>query len=108
MQSMIRSIRSFLALFVCIMQMQFVQSPDTVVPSQLGKGIIYLKERSIIKNILLKEIKAYWIIYQKDGSFHDKMMDEILRIEFPNANPEPIVMEFVNNKMIVKKISIYH
>ena len=104
----IKRIRSLVILFASLIQMQFVQSTDIVASSQLGKGIIYLKEKRIIKNIILKEIKTYWIIYQKDESLHDKMMDEILRIEFPDANPEPIVMEFVNNKMIAKKMPIPH
>ena len=95
-------LRSFIVCFVCIMQMQFVQSDDIFPSLNLGKGIIYLKEKRVIKNIRLKEIKTYWIIYQKDESLHDRMMDEIVRIEFPDAKPEPLIMEFENNKPVLK------
>ena len=99
---LLKIFRCFTVSLVCIMQMQFVQSNNIIASLNLGKGIMYLKEKKVIKNIRLREIKTYWIIYQKDESLHDRMMDEIVRIEFPDAKPEPLIMEFENNKPVLK------
>jgi hypothetical protein len=98
-------IRNIIFVFVSVMQMQMIQSTEAV-PSILGKGIIYTKNKRVIKNMRLAEIKAYWIIYKKDESLHDMMMDEIKRIEFPEAKPEPVALEFENNNVLTKKMSV--
>jgi hypothetical protein len=86
------------------MQLQFVQSDGGNMINNLGKGIIYLNENRIIKNIRLKEINAFWIVYEKDGNLHDKLMEEINHIEFPEAKPEPVSMQFENKKPVLKKL----
>ena len=65
---------------------------------KLGVGKIIEKDNSIIKQITLKEIKEYWIVFLKDESMHDKAMETIKRIEFPYSSWGKIKIEFPNNK----------
>ena len=64
----------------------------------LGLGRIIETDNSILKNTELVEVKEYWIVYLKNESLHDKPMQSIKRIEFPNSKWGNIVMEFNNNK----------
>ena len=64
----------------------------------LGTGKIIEKDNSIIKNIKLMEVKEYWIVYEKNSSSHDLMMDVIRRIEFPESKWGAIKIEFPKNK----------
>ena len=100
-----KMLRNLLVPVVCFSLMDFIQADSTGTVPDLGKGTLYLKENRIIKNIRIREVKAYWIVYEKDGNLHDKMMDEITWIEFPEAKPEPLLMTFVNNKPLLKKFS---
>ena len=99
--------RSLLVPVVCFSLMNFIQTDSTGTLPVLGKGSMYLKENRVIKNIRVREIKAYWIVFEKDGSLHDRMIDEISRIEFPEAKPGPVVMIFENNKPVMKKMNLY-
>ena len=65
---------------------------------KMGIGKIIEKDNSIIKKITLAEIKDYWIIYLKDESLHDKAMESIKRIEFPESKWGRLKVEFPNNK----------
>jgi len=65
---------------------------------KLGEGKIIEKDNCIIKRVTLKEIKDHWVIYIKDASLHDKHMEYIKRIEFPNSKWGKIKIEFPNNK----------
>ena len=71
---------------------------------KLGVGKIIEKDNSIVKQITLKEIKEYWIVYLKDESMHDKAMEVIKRIEFPSSSWGRIKIEFPNNKPEVSYI----
>ncbi len=64
----------------------------------LGVGKIFEKDNSILKNIKILEIKEYWIVYEKNSSSHDIMMDVIRRIEFPDSKWGMINLTFPNNK----------
>ena len=64
----------------------------------LGTGRIIQKDNSILKNIHLLELNAYWIIYEKNSSSHDMMMDVISRIEFPESKWGAVKIEFPDNK----------
>ena len=64
----------------------------------LGTGRIIQKDNSILKNIHLLELNAYWIIYEKNSSSHDMMMDVISRIEFPESKWGAVKLEFPDNK----------
>ena len=63
----------------------------------LGIGRIIEKDNSIIKSIKLIEVNKYWIVYEKNSSTHDLMMEVILRIEFPDSKWAPLKLEFPNN-----------
>ena len=64
----------------------------------LGTGKIIEKDNSITKNIKLIEVKEYWIVYEKNSSLHDRMMDVIKRIEFPESKWGPLEISFPKNK----------
>src|SRR5688572_24556931 len=81
-----------------ILQQLLAQTGSTDAMKQLGKGIIYLKEQRIIKNIRLKEMKSNYVVYEKDGSLHDRLFDEIKRIDFPDARPLPMQLTFTDGK----------
>ena len=98
-----KMLRNLLVPVVCFCLMNFIQADSTGTVPDLGKGTLYLKENRIIKNIRIREIKSYWIVYEKDRNLHDKMMDEIIRIDFPEAKPGPVRMFFENNKPVLKK-----
>jgi len=66
--------------------------------AKLGIGKIIEKDNSIIKQITLKEIKEHWIVYIKNESLHDKHMEYIKRLEFPNSKWGKLKIEFPDNK----------
>ena len=75
---------------------------DSVLLSKLHNTRIVLKDGTIKKNCSVKEINAYWIVYEKEGSLHDLMIDEIERIElakmqavFFNDNHKPSLGSYV-------------
>ena len=64
----------------------------------LGWGRIIEKDNSIIKKIMLSEVKEYWIVYVKNESLHDFMMEKTDRIEFPDSKWGRLIIKFPNNK----------
>ena len=104
MKKRIDKLRLPAILLASIILMRFSQLTVPFQPEQLGKGTIYLKENTIIKNIVLKEIKSFWIVYEKQQSLHDKMMEAIDRIEFPDAKPFPLKMVFEKNEAVLKHL----
>ncbi len=70
----------------------------------LGSGKIIEKDRSIIKNITLHEVKEYWIVYVKNGSIHDLLMEKIDRIEFNESKWGRIKLEFPDGKPKISEI----
>lgn len=64
----------------------------------LGVGKIVEKDRSILKNITLHEVKDYWIAYVKNGSIHDLLTEKIERVEFSESKWGPIKLEFPDGK----------
>lgn len=54
---------------------------DSVSIENLGKLRIIETDGTIKKDVTLKEIHSYWIIYEKDGSLHDFLISAIDRIE---------------------------
>jgi len=65
---------------------------------QFGTGTIYLKDKTIIRKVTIQEIKDFWMVYEKEGSLHDLMMEEIKFIEFKNCAKCPIKIIFEQNK----------
>ena len=70
----------------------------------LGVGRIVEKDRSILKNITLHEVKEYWVVYIKNGSIHDLLMEKIDRIEFRDTKWGAVKIEFHGG---IPKISNY-
>lgn len=74
----------------------------------LGTGKIIQQDGSVIKNIHLLEIDSYWIIYEKNSSSHDMMMDVISRIEFSDTKWGPLYLVFPNNKTESRRLNNYN
>ena len=72
--------------------------PPKTEKEDLGVGTIVMKDHSTIKNITIHEVKEYWIVYIKNGSLHDLMMEKIERIEFPKSKLGSVKIEFHDNK----------
>lgn len=64
----------------------------------LGVGRIIAKDHSILKSIILYEVKDYWITYVKNGSIHDLLTEKIERIEFNESKWGPVKIEFPDGK----------
>ena len=74
----------------------------------LGTGKLIQQDGSVIKNIHLLEIDSYWIIYEKNSSSHDMMMDVISRIEFSDTKWGPLYLVFPNNKTESHRLNNYN
>lgn len=68
----------------------------------LGKGKIYETDNSTIRDIQIFEIKEFWVVYIKNESLHDILIEKIERIEFPYSKWGSIVVTFRNNKPVAK------
>lgn len=64
----------------------------------LGIGRIIEKDKSIRKGITLYEVKEYWVVYVKNGSVHDLLMEKIDRIEFRESKWGCVKLEFPGGK----------
>ena len=70
----------------------------------LGIGRIIEKDKSIRKGITLHEVKEYWVVYVKNGSVHDIMMEKIDRIEFSESKWGRLKIEFPAGKARISKM----
>ena len=68
----------------------------------LGKGKIYETDNTTTKNIEIFEIKEFWIVYIKNDSLHDLLIEKIDRIEFEESKWGRVVLTFINNKPVLK------
>ena len=75
---------------------------EAVVLNKIGKTRLILKDNTIKKDCILKEIKTNWIVYMKDKVLHDMMIDRIKYIEL-NDGLTAIYFDKKNNP-IIKKI----
>jgi len=71
----------------------------------LGTGRIIEKDNTIIKKITLAAVNEYWIEYIKDNSLHDKLMEQIIRIEFPQSKWGAVKIEFPDNKPSISRLN---
>lgn len=69
-----------------IITMISCESGEKVNINNLGYGRIILKDGTVKKNCILKEINKNWIVYMKDKVLHDMMIDRIKRIEFADKS----------------------
>ena len=67
---------------------------------QFGPVRIVLKDGSVKKDCLLREIHAYWIVYQKNGSLHDQLIEKIQRIEI-SAEEAPVLVFDEKNRPVI-------
>ena len=70
-----------------------VQRKDSLLLSRLRDTRIVFKDGSIRKNCKVKEINDYWIVYEKDGSLHDLMIEKISRIEIGDGTMQVVVFD---------------
>ncbi len=73
----------------------------------LGTGTIVENDNSIIRKVALLEVREYWIVYIKNESLHDLLMEKILRIEFLNSEWGPLRLSFKNNKPEISRLYTY-
>ncbi len=64
----------------------FQHSSKKIPLYQLGKCIIFETDGSQIRNLILKEIHDHWVVFEKNGSLHDFMIEKIDRIELGKDN----------------------
>lgn len=76
---------------------------DSISIESLGKLRIIEKDGTIKKNITLKEIHAYWIIYEKDNSLHDFLISSIERIEIGDNKYKAIYFN-KNGKALIRPV----
>lgn len=77
---------------------------DSLLLTRLANTRIILKEFGIRKNCKIVEINEYWIVYIKDGSLHDLMIEEIKRIEIGDGSMEAVFFD-KNKKAFVNYIN---
>ena len=68
--------------------------------SRLKKTKIVLKDGTIKKNCSVIEIKDYWIVYEKEGSLHDLMIEQIERIEIMDEKKQAVFFDKRNKPEI--------
>lgn len=71
----------------------------------LGKGRIIERDNSNITDIMLFEVHEYWIVYVKDESLHEMMMEEIKRIEFRETKWGALKISFPKNTPIINRLN---
>ncbi|HAO98897.1 MAG TPA: hypothetical protein DCQ83_02510 [Fibrobacteres bacterium] len=59
------------------------EDPELLVIKHLGRVLMVLKDGTMKRSCLIKEIHDNWIVYEKNGVLHDEMIDRILRLETP-------------------------
>ena len=72
---------------------------DSSLLSRLIKTRIVLKDGSMKKNCRIKEMHSYWIVYEKDGSLHDQMIDKIQRIEICDGTMHAVFFDEKNRPL---------
>lgn len=68
---------------------------DSLFLQRLSNTRIVLKDGTQKKNCKITEIKEYWIVFEKEGSLHDMMIDKIERIEICDGTMQAV---FFNEK----------
>lgn len=78
---------------------------NSMLLSRLGNTRIIFKDGSIRKNCKIKEIHEYWIVYEKEGSLHDQLTENIKRIEIGDKTMQAVFFD-ENNKPFIKTINL--
>jgi len=53
------------------------KSAEGISFNKLGVATIYLKDGTLTKNCAIKEIKPLWVVYQKNRTLHDILIEKI-------------------------------
>ena len=78
-----------------------VEQKDSILLSRLVNTRIILTDGSIKKNCKVKEIHEYWLVYEKDGSLHDQLIEKIKRIEIGDGTKQAVFFDEKNQPVIV-------
>src|SRR3990172_7198428 len=73
-----------------------IERKETSLISMLKNTRIVFKDGSIRKNCKVKEINDYWIVYEKNGSLHDLMIEKIRRIEISDGTTQAVLFDEKN------------
>ncbi len=74
----------------------YVERKDSALLSRLKDTRIIFKDGSIRKHCTVKQINAYWIVYEKDGSLHDLEIEKIKRIEICDGTTQAVFFDEKN------------
>ena len=66
-----------------------------------GEARLILKDKSIYKRIRVHEVNSLWIVFLKNGSLHDMLIEKIARIQY-GQGIGPIVTFNSDNKIVVR------
>ena len=77
-----------------------VRTQFPIEKSYLLVAKLILKDRSIYKRITVHEINSFWIVFLKNGSLHDMLIEKIARIQYGNE-VGPIVSFNKDNKIVI-------
>lgn len=69
-----------------------IEKKDSILLSRLVTVRIVLKDGSIKKNCKVIEIHEYWLVYEKDGSLHDLLIEKIKRIEIGDGTKHAFLL----------------
>jgi len=86
------------------MSLELQERKDSLLLSRLGNTRIILKDGSIKKNCNVKEINEYWIVFEKEGSLHDQLIEKIRRIEIEDGRMQAVFFD-ENNKSMIRAIN---
>jgi hypothetical protein len=73
-----------------------IKKKDSLLLSRLRNTRIVFKDGSIRKNCKVKEINDYWIVYEKEGSLHDLMIEKVSRIEIGDGTMQAVFFDEKN------------
>ena len=65
-----------------------------------GTARLILKDRSVYKWITVHEINSFWIVFIKDGSLHDMLIEKIARIQY-GKEVGPVLSFDKDNKIVI-------
>lgn len=67
---------------------------------QYGSARLVLKDKSIYKRVIVHELNSIWLVFIKDGSLHDIMLEKISYIQY-GSKYGPKVRFDIDNKIVI-------
>jgi len=65
-----------------------------------GPAKLILKDRSVYKKITVHEVNAFWLVFLKNGSLHDMLIEKIARIQY-GKDDGPVVKFNKEHKVVI-------